>query len=267
MQLNTTTLSASNQASLGSTFSEQINEKANSGTGARKLLSVLVDGTGLDRASRRLMRKVDLSALLKSLSFGSTPTLAKYYTIIPYDDDSRQLAFLDAVRNSGFQVVIKRLPPKGINKMVSVDVDMASDIMAFGLGFPGFNGEVEQDTNQLKKNDDFLNQASNGTRQTLHTPNMDSVKERTLIETGINDTSNKSPYSDKHFSLKSGKEHSHRKLVVVCPSKDISYPISLISQIGVDTITADFGKYNKTKDILKSAVNFIDLSDSENIWK
>src|SRR5690606_8296126 len=56
----------------------------------------------------------------------------------PYEDDSRQRAFLDAVRRAGLQVVVKRLPPKGITRQVSVEVEMASDIVAFGLGQNSF---------------------------------------------------------------------------------------------------------------------------------
>lgn len=57
-----------------------------------------------------------------------------------------------------------------------------------------------------------------------------------------------------------------RIVTVVCPSRELSYPISLISKLGVDTVTADFGRFSGD-DILKSSAKWIDLSDSETIWK
>ena len=55
-------------------------------------------------------------------------------------------------------------------------------------------------------------------------------------------------------------------IVVVCPSREIAYPLSLIKNIAADTTTADFGQFN-TGDVLKSAQKWIDLSDSETIWR
>jgi len=52
----------------------------------------------------------------------------------------------------------------------------------------------------------------------------------------------------------------------VCPSRELTYPVSLVKELGVDTITADFGQFN-TGDLLKSAAKWIDLSDSETIWR
>ena len=63
----------------------------------QRVLGIFVDGIGLDRATRRLQRKVEMSKLLRGVSSGSTPIVARYYTLIPYEDDSRQRSYLDAV--------------------------------------------------------------------------------------------------------------------------------------------------------------------------
>ena len=60
--------------------------------------------------------------------------------------------------------------------------------------------------------------------------------------------------------------NERRSLVIVCPSRDLAYSISLSKEFGVETTTADFGQFN-TGDILKSAAKWIDLSDSETIWR
>jgi hypothetical protein len=59
---------------------------------------------------------------------------------------------------------------------------------------------------------------------------------------------------------------SQRSVVVVCPSRELSYPLGLIKDLGADTTNADFGQFN-TGDILKSASKWVDLSDSETIWR
>ncbi|RIL03501.1 MAG: hypothetical protein DCC75_12915, partial [Proteobacteria bacterium] len=75
----------------------------------RRVLGLFIDGTGLDRATRRINRKVDMSSLVKGVTSGIPPTIARYYTLIPYEDDSRQRAFLDAVMRAGLSVIVKRL--------------------------------------------------------------------------------------------------------------------------------------------------------------
>jgi hypothetical protein len=42
--------------------------------------------------------------------------------------------------------------------------------------------------------------------------------------------------------------------------------MALVKDAGADTTTADFGQFN-TGDLLKSAAKWIDLSDSETIWR
>ncbi len=196
----------------------------------KRVLGIFVDGTGLDRATRRLNRRVDLAALVKGVSSGYTAAVARYYTLIPNEDDSRQRSFLDAVSRAGLSVVVKRLPPKGITRQVSVDVEMAADIVAFARGYTNFSSLSEVETNT-----DAVTTASS--------------------ENGLAVAENAT-----------SKEKEIQSIVIVCPGRDLSYPISLAKEIGAETTTADFGKFN-AGDILKSADRWIDLSDSETIWK
>ncbi|MDD2942517.1 MAG: NYN domain-containing protein [bacterium] len=100
----------------------------------RRKLGLFIDGVGLDRATRRISRKVDLQKFVAGLTEGLVPSIARYYTLIPCEDDARQLAFLDAVSRAGMDVVHKRLPPKHIKRPVAVDVSMATDILTFSFG-------------------------------------------------------------------------------------------------------------------------------------
>jgi hypothetical protein len=109
----------------------------------KRIVGIFIDGVNLDRATRRVSKRVDLSALVRGVSSGSTPVVARYYTVIPHEDDSRQHAFLDAVARAGLTVVVKRLPPKGVERQVSTDIEMASDIVAFSLGLSSFSKENE----------------------------------------------------------------------------------------------------------------------------
>lgn len=194
----------------------------------RRKLGVFIDGINLDRATRRLNKKVDLGALLRGVASGLQPLVARYYTLIPYEDDSRHWAYLDAVHKAGLDVVIKRLPPKGIQRQATIDVEMASDILAFSRGHDRFSAECVY----LPENKAALLQES----QKSPEPEEDS--------------SNGLPIK--------------RVVTIVCPSKDLSYPIGLAKELGADTVTADFSKQGG--DVLKSAAKWIDLSDSETIW-
>jgi len=100
----------------------------------KRKLGLFIDGLGLDRATRRLDKKVDLSRLVAGLTSGIQPEVARYYTLIPNEDDARQFSFLDAVERAGLEVVVKRLPPKGVKRQVSMDVHIATDMIAFGYG-------------------------------------------------------------------------------------------------------------------------------------
>lgn len=195
----------------------------------KKLLGIFVDGPSLDRAAKRMNRKIDFKALLQGVSSGTEPTVARYYTIIPYEDDSRHRAYLDAVRGAGFRVIVKRLPPKGVERQIGIEVEMAADMVAFSLGHSSF-GSLS----------DYHGQGD---------------------DIGVVDTEeqNDGEQTEQVVPVR-------RLLTVVCPSRDLSYPLTLVNELGVDTATADFGKFNRG-DLLKSAAKWIDLSDSETIWR
>jgi len=213
----------------------------------RRVQGLFIDGTGLDRATRRLKKKVDLTRLVRGVTSGINPVVARYYTVIPYEDDSRQRAFLDAVHKAGLQVIVKRLPPKGITRQVSVDTEMAADIVAFALGHTRFSNLSAYDPNEFQPQGSALPSAMPFMEQ------REQAKKKEIPESPEKETSN-------------GPETIQRLVTVVCPSRDISYSISLAKELGVDTATADFGKFTGG-DILKSAAKWIDLSDSETIWR
>lgn len=100
----------------------------------RRIMGLFIDGVGLDRATRRLDKKIDLTRLVTGVCSGLKPVVARYYTLIPYEDDARQFAFLDAVERAGLEVVVKRLPPKNVKRQVSMDVHMATDLIGFAYG-------------------------------------------------------------------------------------------------------------------------------------
>ncbi len=206
----------------------------------KRVLGLFIDGTGLDRATRRLNRKVDMSALIRGVTAGMPPLVSRYYTLIPNEDDSRQRAFLDAVARAGLNVVVKRLPPKGITRQVAVDVEMATDIVAFALGHSSFSELSEYRPTDSQRD-------NNSTQSATMTGGTIASEEHS--QNGI-----------------AAPTNTHRIVTVVCPSRDLSYPISLIKELGIDTVTADFGQFNNS-DILKSAAKWIDLSSSETIWR
>ena len=213
----------------------------------RRIQGLFIDGTGLDRATRRLKKKVDLTRLVRGVTSGITPVVARYYTVIPYEDDSRQRAFLDAVYRAGLQVIVKRLPPKGITRQVSVDTEMAADIVAFALGHTRFSNLSVYDPNESQPQGSAL-------------PSAMPFMENRGSKSEDKEESNQAP------ATPIPTENVQRLVTVVCPSRDISYSISLAKELGVDTATADFGKFTGN-DILKSAAKWIDLSDSETIWR
>ncbi len=163
-------------------------------------IGVFVDGISLDRAAKRERRRVDFSALLAGVCEGLNPTIAKYYTVIPYEDDSRHRSYLDAVKDAGFEVIVKRLPPKGIDRQVSTDVEMTTDLVSFA------NGEFTS--------------------------------------------------AEDEISLRA---------VIVCPSRDLSYPFTYLHSKNVDTVSFDFGKFLGSN-VLKSANKWVDLSGTDSIW-
>ncbi len=244
----------------------------------KRVIGLFIDGTGLDRATRRINRKVDMSALVRGVTSGLPPIVARYYTLIPYEDDSRQHAFLDAVNRAGLSVVVKRLPPKGITRQVSVDIEMAADIVAFSLGHSSFGelslykpSEIPSDYNTpaLKSSAGLIRggiirpgPSGKGKRHAIETPSEEpAATDEENMQEGL-----ESPVSVEQNGKTDAGNSVRRVVTVVCPSRDLSYPISLARELGADTVTADFGQFN-TGDILKSAAKWIDLSDSETIWR
>lgn len=222
----------------------------------KRVVGLFIDGTGLDRATRRINRKVDMSALVRGVTSGLSPVVARYYTLIPYEDDSRQRAFLDAVARAGLSVIVKRLPPKGITRQVSIDIEMAADIVAFSLGLSSFSKE-----NEYMPADHPLRVAAPA--------GIVSNFGRKKPAFGVSSESEAAPQAssgDKTLLTRDADLSAQRSLVVVCPSRDIAYPLGMAKDLGCDTTSADFGQFN-TGDILKSAAKWIDLSDSETIWR
>ncbi len=227
----------------------------------QRVIGVFIDGVGLDHATNRLKRKVDLAALVRGVTAGAEPLLARYYTIIPHQDDSRHRAFLDAVRRAGLEPVVKRLPPKNINRQVSVDLQMTADIMAFALGvskLPAWtdSGEVDQSAAGGSN-------LSRGPRLALSARSIGTSQH---MDKNENNQAAPGETKETESSTKASDAQVFKIVTVVCPSRELSYPISLIRELGVDTVTADFGRFSGD-DILKSSAKWIDLSDSETIWK
>lgn len=195
----------------------------------KRRIGLFIDATGLDRATRRLERKIDLSKLVSGLSAGLQIEVARYYTLIPYEDDARQLSFLDAVERAGVEVVTKRLPPKGVKRQVSMDVHIATDLLKFSNAH--FAKSVNVETN---------------------------VELSTAIAANDNVTSISSvqrPVAD-----------IKRVAIIVCPSREISYALFTAFEIGTETVLADFGLYGAS-DGWKGVDRWIDLSTSETIWR
>lgn len=224
---------------------------------SNRVFGVFIDGTSLDRASRRIQKRVDMSALLKSLTTGGNTLLARYYTLLPQEDDSRHRAFLDAVTKAGFEVVIKRLPPKGINRQVAIDVEMGADIISFGLG--------REDLSSVS----LISASGQFSIMPKWDETSTKVEPRKTISphpAGEQVQNHSSPLPEPEVASGEDDSQRNRVIVVVCPSRELAYPLALCKHFGADTISADFGKFT-SGDLLKSAAKWIDLSDSETIWK
>ena len=207
-------------------------QKANSGIIRRRVnraIGVFVDGVTLDRATRRLKKSVDMAALLRGVTMGIAPTVARYYTVLPITDDSRHHAFLDAVAKAGFEVVVKRLPPVGIERNVTADPEMSADIISFTMGNNHF-GELFR-----------------------YLPDYPGIERPRPPQAEL---PNPEPRESDQV----------RSVITVCPGRDLSYALALAGELGADTTTCDFSK-TSGGDVLKSAAKWIDLSDSTTIWR
>ena len=199
-------------------------------------VGIFVDGVGLDRACKRIKRRVDWKKLLSSLGAGKRLVEARYYNLLPNTDDNRQTAFLDALGQAGFESVIKRLPPKHIEKQVSIAVEMASDLMAFALGQNEFPD--------------------------LHYFAVRSAAKRNPTAADWDEEAK--PLVAK-LTPEESKILSQREVILVCPSKELEYTVSYLKLLGVKTSTADFGTFSVNK-TLTASDGWIDLSLSESIW-
>ncbi|MCB0360343.1 MAG: NYN domain-containing protein [Bdellovibrionales bacterium] len=205
----------------------------------RRVVGLFIDGTGLDRATRRLERKVDLSRLVSGLCAGISPAIARYYTLVPHEDDARQFAFLDAVERAGLEVVIKRLPPKGVKRQVSMDVHIAADLVSYASGY--FDSKDEENTDEEEA------------------PRV--LKLGKAAEDGASEANGSNGSSRGKAAAK-----VRHVAVVVCPTREMSYAIYMCHLQGVETHLADFGLYGAS-DGWKGVDRWIDLSTSETIWR
>ena len=220
----------------------------------RRVVGLFIDGVNLDRATRRANRKVDLKALVRGVCSGSTPVVARYYTVIPHEDDSRQRAFLDAVARAGLSVIVKRLPPKGLDRQVTTDIEMAGDIVAFSLGLSSFSKENEYLPAEFAAAKQYASSLGDSERYGSSMPVDPAALESVSRPTG------------PLLRLDPESKDTRRSVVVICPSRELSYPMSLAKNLGADTTTADFSQFT-SGDVLKSAAKWIDLSGSESIWR
>lgn len=220
----------------------------------RRVVGLFIDGVNLDRATRRVNRKVDLQALVRGVCSGSNPVVARYYTVIPHEDDSRHRAFLDAVARAGLSVIVKRLPKKGIERQVTTDLEMAADIVAFSLGLSSFSKENEYLPAELQAAKQVASAAGVGNKG----------REVEALDPASLQIPTRS--SGPLLHVDSDTQNTRRSVVVVCPSRDLSYPMGLAKNLGADTTTADFSEFSGS-DVLKSAAKWMDLSGSETIWR
>jgi hypothetical protein len=196
----------------------------------KRVLGLFIDGVGLDRATRRLDRKIDLGRLVSGITTGLKVEVARYYTLIPNEDDARQFAFLDAVEKAGLEVVVKRLPPKGVNKMVSVDPHISVDLATFAYGR-------------------FEKHAVAPVAETVATAEGEEAKAE-----------------EPKVIIPAKSANLTRSAIIVCPSKELSYAIFTAHELGVETSMADFGQYGNS-DGWRGVDRWIDLSTSETIWR
>ena len=204
----------------------------------KRRVGIFIDGIGLDRATRRLYKKVDLSRLVSGLTSGVQVEVARYYTLVPYEDDARQFAFLDAVERAGLEVVTKRLPPKGVKRQVSMDVHLSTDLVSYSFGnFESKPETATAESEQLRVNE----QPTNGNQPSDTSP----------------------PASGR---AKGSDPAIKRIAAIVCPGREVSYAIYMANSLGVETSLVDFGLYGAS-DGWKGVDRWIDLSTSETIWR
>lgn len=232
---------------------------------AKRRIGLFIDGVGLDRATRRLERKVDLARLVTGLVGGLKAEIGRYYTLIPHEDDARQLAFLDAVEKAGLEVVVKRLPPKGVKRQVSMDVHIATDLVCYSQGY--FDKEDRaQDSLVTTKRSEQKNGVGHAvdTVEVISGSHARSTNGHTPPEEEKLPLEIQQPTQEEVGQAKKGE--IHRITTVVCPTRELSYAIYMSHQLGSETFLADFGLYGAS-DGWKGVDRWIDLSASETIWR
>jgi hypothetical protein len=128
---------------------------------------------------------------------------------------------------------------------------MASDIVAFSLGLSSFSKENEYLPAEMQAMKSIaLGGAPGRSSRTIDPESIAPVEKPSGPLLQIDTTS-----SD-----------TRRSIVVVCPSRELSYPLVMAKDLGAETTTADFSQFTGAN-ILKSAQKWIDLSGSETIWK
>ncbi|RME62033.1 MAG: NYN domain-containing protein [Candidatus Dadabacteria bacterium] len=199
----------------------------------KTIYGIFIDGIALDRAGRRIGKKVSLDKLVSTLA-PTNCVVKRYYTVIPHQDDARHLSFIDSIRNRGFRVTVKRLLPKNVERTVTADVEIASDIIAFAY------------TN----------------------PSVFDCLDVTSSEKGRKGGIGKAASSAAAAEADNIKEAVYKKIVIVCPSGELYYPVNLIRHNckNAEIIAADFGKFSN-RNIIAIAHSWFDLSDSQTIWK
>jgi hypothetical protein len=138
---------------------------------------------------------------------------------------------------------------------VSVDLEMAADVVAFSLGLSSFSKENE------------YMPADHMARMTAAASTVANFGRKQGSPVAVEaPPPPPTPRGDKPLLARDADSNVTRSIVVVCPSRELAYPLGMVKDLGCDTTSADFGQFN-TGDILKSAAKWIDLSDSETIWR
>ena len=194
-------------------------------------VGIFVDGVSLDRATKRLKRKVGLPELVQGLAAGAEAECCRYYTLVPYEDDSRQRSFLDAVERAGLGVVVKRLPPKNIARQTSIEPELVTDLMTFAL---------------------------TGSRAFIEGKPV-SAEGRSVSAEG------RPGFRDTNPGASAGGPRN-TAVVLVCPSRDLAYTLPILHNAGVEVTIADFGQPS-ARELLSGATQWIDLSTAEGIWR
>jgi hypothetical protein len=186
-------------------------------------LGIFIDGVGLDRAAKRIERRIDWPLFAKVISEGLQADVAKYYSLLPIEDDARHHSYLAAVEAVGFQVHVKRLPPKGVNRVVSYDLEIATDLLNFCLS-KSLAGSTDEGFGKAQPN-------NSGNRE-----NSESIQHQN------NSLSQPAP-------------------ILVCPSRELEYPLQILHEKGFSVTVIDFLN-GSGSDLLKYTSKWVNISEA-----